>query len=195
MIYENKILEIARENNGIVTTKQITENKIARIYLTKLVQKKILNKIERGMYSTKSPKINHFYSKQNKSTKIIFSHFTALNLLGVYKNIEETEQVSVKQGYNAKNLKGYKIFYNHEKNYNHGLITINHEGHIIKIYDLERSVCDIIKSQNRFEEIEYNKFINFYFNRDDINYKKLLEYSILLNISNKVHHYLALFKA
>ena len=40
MIYENKILEIARENNGIVTTKQITENKIARIYLTKLVQKK-----------------------------------------------------------------------------------------------------------------------------------------------------------
>ena len=31
MIYENKILEIATNNNGIVTTKEVSENKIARI--------------------------------------------------------------------------------------------------------------------------------------------------------------------
>ena len=32
----------------------------------------------------------------------------------------------------------------------------------LKIYDLERSICDIIKNRYRFDESQYNKFINFY---------------------------------
>lgn len=195
MIQENKILEIANKCNGIVTTKQVMENNIARIYLTKLIKEKKLYRVERGIYSTSKISINPYYSIQNKSKKVIFSHFTSLKIQGFYKNIEKQDQLSVPQSYNAKKFNNYKVFYNSKSNYRKGIINYSCNNHIIKIYDIERSVCDIIKDRNRFPELEYNKFINYYFNRNDLNYKKLLEYSKALRISKLVHHYLSLFKA
>ena len=88
MKYENKILEIANSNNGVVTTKEVSKNKIARIYLTKLIKEKKLFRIERGIYSTSKITLDSYYSLQNKSKKIIFSHFTSLKIQGYYKNID-----------------------------------------------------------------------------------------------------------
>lgn len=195
MIQENKILQLASSNNGIVTTKQVTENKIARIYLTKLIKDKKLYRVDRGIYSTSKISIEPYYSLQNKSKKIIFSHFTSLKIQGFYKNIDNIDQLSVKQGYNAKKFKDFKVFYNSESNYKLGIIKYKYKNHTLRLYDLERTVCDIIKDRNRFETLEYNKFINYYFNKTNLNYKKLLEYSKALRISKMVHHYLSLFKA
>ena len=195
MIKENLILNLAKKNKGIITTKEVSENNIARIYITKLVKENKLFKIDRGIYSTSITSINNYYKMQNKSKHIIFSHFTSLKIQGFYKNIDKEEHISVKQGYNAKKFNNYKVFYNNDKNYKKGMMTYKYEGHTIKIYDIERCVCDIIKDRNRFDESNYNKFINYYFNLDNLNYKKLLEYSKILRVSKLVHHYLSLFKA
>lgn len=196
MIKEKQILDIAKKNNDIVTTKEISENNIPRIYITKLLKAKKLYRIDRGVYSTSKKEIDKFFNLQNKSKKIIFSHFTSLEIQGFYKNIDSsTMHISVPQGYNAKKYKDSKVFYNSLKSYEKGLISCNYKGQKIKIYDLERTVCDIIKDHCRFNELEYYKFINYYFNLENLNYKKLLEYSKLLRISKTVHHYLSLFKA
>ena len=196
MIKEKQILNLAKKNNGIITTKVITENKIARFYLTKLVKDKKLFRIDRGVYSIQKQDINPYYNMQNKSKKIIFSHFTSLEIQGLYKNIDTKTQISVPQSYNAKKFtKNYKVFYNNKKNYKQGLIEYKYKGNLLKVYDLERTVCDIIKDRNRFDELEYYRFINFYFSIEHLNYKKLLEYSTLLKINDLVHHYLAILKA
>ena len=103
--------------------------------------------------------------------------------------------MSVPQGYNAKGYKENKIFYNSLKSYRKGIITYNYMGQYLKVYDIERCVCDIIKDHTRFDESQYNKFINYYFNLPELNYKKLLEYSKILRVSKMVHHYVSLFKA
>ena len=195
MTKENQIISLAKKNKGLITTKEINKNNIARIYITKLIKENKLYRIDRGIYSTSNIKVDDFYSLQNKSSKIIFSHFTALNIQGFYKNIDDLEQLSVLQGYNAKKYKNFKVFYNNSKTYKQGLIDYEYNGSKIKIYDIERSVCDIIKDRYRFDESKYNKFINHYFNNANINYKKLLEYSTKLKINKIVHHYLSLFKA
>jgi hypothetical protein len=132
---------------------------------------------------------------QVKSNKIIFSHFTSLEIQGFYKNIDKQPQISVPQGYNAKKFDDFKVFYNNKNNYEIGMIEYRHNNQTIKIYDIERTVCDIIKDKNRFDELEYYRFINYYFNIERLNYKKLLKYSTILNINDIVHHYLAILKA
>ena len=87
------------------------------------------------------------------------------------------------------------IFYNNDTNYSVGTVFINMGNEKIVAYNLERSICDIIKDQNRFDKRLYNKVINHYFTQETINYQKLLEYSKLLKISKKVQEYLSLFKA
>ncbi len=195
MIQESKILSLAKKNRGVVTTKEVSNHNIARTYLTKLVNEHKLYRVERGIYSTFNKKIDLFYKIQNSSKKIVFSHFTSLDIQGFYKNIDITEQLSIPQGYNAKNYSNYKLFYNHLNNYQKGMIKYKYNDYTINVYDIERSICDIIKDRHRFDESKYNKFINFYFNKTDINYSKLLEYSKMLHISPLVHHYLSLFKA
>ena len=46
MTNEEKILKILKDNNGIVTTKEVEENNIDKIYLTRLVKKGIIDKIK-----------------------------------------------------------------------------------------------------------------------------------------------------
>lgn len=195
MIKEKQILELAKINNGIVTTKDVTKNNIPRIYLTKLIKDKKLFRIDRGIYSTNKINVDPLYSMQTKSKKIIFSHFTSLNIQGFHKNIDSEEQISVPQSYNAKKFINLKVFYNNKKTFNEGLIEYEYKGQKLKIYDIERSVCDIIKDRHRFNEDKYNKFINYYFNLEHLNYNKLFKYSSSLKVSKLVHHYLSLFKA
>ena len=162
MIKEKEILNLAKNNNNIVTTKMVTENNIPRIYLTKLVKENKLYRVERGIYSTIKLNVDPYFQLQNNSKKIIFSHFTSLKIQGFYKNIDKVTHISVPQGYNAKKHKNNKVFYNSLKSYKAGLIKYKYNGNILKIYDLERTVCDIIKDHSRFEEIEYNKFITHF---------------------------------
>lgn len=41
MTNEEKILKILKDNNGIITTKEVEENNIDKIYLTRLVKKEL----------------------------------------------------------------------------------------------------------------------------------------------------------
>ena len=45
-----KILEIIKKNKGYITTNELTNNKIAKIYLTNMVKKGIIRRIKRGYY-------------------------------------------------------------------------------------------------------------------------------------------------
>ena len=192
---EDRLYKIIEEQ-GSITSKKVTELGFHRIHLTFLLKAGKIYKVSRGLYSTnKNLNIDPLYEFQKNNKKIIYSCFTALNLLGFYANKEEGIQIRVPQGYNASRYQNCAIFYNSSENYGLGVVKIKTNSNLISVYDLERSICDIIKNENRFNKREYNKLINYYFNRDDINYSKLLEYSKLLKVSKKTQNYLSLFKA
>ena len=195
MNYEEQILSLADENDGLVTTKEINRLGIPRFYLSKMVKEGYLKRVDRGIYASKEIQYDPLFNLQTHSAKVIISHFSALELLGFYKDDNAKIQISVPQGYNAMNLKEYECFYDNETTYQVGIIEVENKfSNKIKIYDLERSICDIIKNKNRFESERVNRLINYYFNLDNLDYQKLLYYSKLLRISEKVKTYLSLFK-
>jgi hypothetical protein len=184
------------QENRIINTSSMKELGYARIYLTMLVKENKIFKIGRGVYSIdKNEALEPLYEFQKNNSKIIYSGFTALSILKFYDSKSKKVQISVPQGYNASRYSSKQVFYNKLDNYGVGAIQVSLQNKTLTIYDLERSICDIIKDQNRFDLREYNKLINYYFNLKDINYQKLLEYSKLLKVSKKVQTYLSLFKA
>ena len=50
MTNEEKILKILKDNNGIITTKEIKKNNIANVYLTRLINKGYIDRVKKGLY-------------------------------------------------------------------------------------------------------------------------------------------------
>jgi vancomycin resistance protein YoaR len=61
-------------------------------------------------------------------------------------------------------------------------------GYIIKVYDLERTICDIIKNKKKLDQELVNKAIRDYFYSNNRNTIKLYEYAKKLNIYEKVRN-------
>src|SRR5690554_2250674 len=114
MNYEEQILNLADENDGLVTTKEINRLGIPRFYLSKMVKEGYLKRVDRGIYASKEIEYDPLFNLQTHSAKVIISHFSALELLGFYKDDNAKIQISVPQGYNAMNLKEYECFYDNE---------------------------------------------------------------------------------
>ena len=61
-------------------------------------------------------------------------------------------------------------------------------GNIIKVYDLDKTICDIIKNKNKIDRELFNKAIREYFYSKNKNTLKLYEYARKMNIYNKVRN-------
>ncbi|EBF5204999.1 hypothetical protein FH000_16015 [Listeria monocytogenes] len=82
MTNQKKVLQMAKKNEGIVTSKEITQEKIPRGELSNLVASGYLMPVQRGVYVTEEGFVDDFFLLQYQFPKGIFSHETALYLLG-----------------------------------------------------------------------------------------------------------------
>ena len=187
MNYENKILKLFE--NGYLTTKKVELNNIPRIYLSKLIKENKIERVSRGIYMLKDTLKDDLVILQKKSQNAIYSNTTALYLHGYSNRIPIKYDVTVNSGYNGslQKDKNVKLFYTKKELINLGVIDYKLDnGNIIKIYDLERTICDIIKNKNKIDRELYNKAIRNYFYNKGKKLLKLYEYAKKMNIYNKV---------
>lgn len=67
-----------------------------------------------------------------------------------------------------------------------GLTDGEIDGHIVRIYDKERIICDCLRYRNKMDKEIFNKAIQNYINDSSKNIPKLMEYASLLRISKTV---------
>lgn len=187
MNYEDKILKLIK--NGYITTKEVSEYNIPRIYLTKLIRKNKIERASRGIYVKKNNFIDDFTLLQSKSKNAIFSNTTALYLHGFSNRIPLKYDITINVGYNGSLQKNNKVnlFYTKKELLNLGITYHKLDnGNKIKVYDLDKTICDIIKNKKRLDPELFNKAIREYFYSKQKNTIKLYEYAKKMNIYNKV---------
>ncbi len=187
MKYEEKILELF--NNGYLTTKDITNSNIPKVYLTKMVRNNIIERIGRGVYIKSNDIPDNMVVLQNKSKNAIYSNTTSLFLHGLSNRLPIKYDITIKSGYNGslQNTSNVNLFYVKKSLLELGVMNYKLDsGYSIRIYDLERTICDIIKNKKKLDQELVNKAIREYFyskNKDTI---KLYNYAKQLNIYEKV---------
>ena len=72
-----------------------------------------------------------------------------------------------------------------------GLTTVESPfGMKLRTYDLERTICDIVKYRNHMDKEIFTKALKWYAERKDKNLLKLMKYAKKLNIDKKVLEYM-----
>ena len=186
---ENKVLQIAENNNGIVTTKMCKKHGIANIYLTRLVQKGQLEKQHRGIYATSWGLADQMFVLQNTYPELVFCLETALAVHDLVDTLTTVYEVVIPKGHRINNKYNNVISYQKTKtNYNLGLITIeNSIGNKIRCYDMERTICDIIINQEKVTNENFFKAIHTYNKHTNKNTDKLMQYAKKLKIEKEVN--------
>lgn len=189
MEYEQAIIKLF--HNGYLTTKDLIKNNIPRFYLTKLVKEGKIERVSRGIYIKKGTIVDNFVILQSKSKNAIYSHMTALYLHGLSNRVPIKFDITVNSGYNGslQKDKNVNLYYIKKELLNLGVMDYClYSGNIIKVYDLERCICDIIRNKNQLDLELFNKAIRTYFYSSEKNTLKLYEYARKMNIYMKVRN-------
>jgi len=191
MSFNDKIERMLEEKNGILTTKEIEEEGIPRQALPKLIENGRLEKLRHGTYISPEVQADEMYCIQLRSEKVVFSNETALYMHDLTDRDPLVYTVTVPRGYGTGRLRnsGISVITVMPDKFNIGISkekTIY--GREVAVYDLERTICDIIKARGKMDKDMYYNALKRYAasNRKDINL--LMEYAKKLNMYKQVRN-------
>lgn len=188
----NKVLEIMKQNNNVITPSKLETYGISRTYLLKMEKENIIERIERGIYATKEYKYDEYYIFQLKYPKTIFSYNTALYLYEMTERTPINVDVSIPKNYNPYLFKDFvNVHRINEEMFDLGVAYKKTPlGANVRVYNLERTVCDIIKDKDSIDIEIRNKAIKNCIKSKEFNASKMFEYAKKMKIYDKVKNYM-----
>ena len=192
-VNQDKMREIIKQNNGIITAKEVSDNKIDSWYLTNLVKKGELERVVRGVYfDSNFDNYDELYFFQLQNKACIYSYQTALYLHRLTDRLPFDNEVTVKQGYNAWRIKDSVIVHQVKKEwYELGKAEIKTDmGNIVCAYDMERTICDLVRDRKNQDPEIFSKAWNLYIKKDSKDIWKLRRYAKDFGIAKKIEEIL-----
>lgn len=182
---ETKIQQFLDNNHGYISTSEFLNLNISKPMIKRYIDKGLIRKVSHGLYIDSKLLVDEEYVLQRRYPKVIFSYKTSLSLLGFINELPKQLEITINS--RKRVLGNYKVHYVSDKYYDIGIIEIkNMFGNPIKVYNTERCICDILKS-NDFDLELQNSILRDYFKSKDKDIDKLLEYSKIFNIYEKVN--------
>jgi len=189
----SKIIEIIKSNDGYITTKELAHNNINRYYLSVLTKQKKIVRISRGYYTLENGFSDNFYIILSKSKKAIFSDATALYLHGLSDRNPLVYDVAVpySSGNSYKNEKNVNLHYIKKELLDLGLMEMTSPfGMKVRVYNIERTICDIIKNKNKMDFEIFVSALQKYSKLKNKDLNKLMRYAKQLKVDKKTREYM-----
>ena len=184
-----KILDYAKSNNGYITNKEAEKLGVNSTFLSNLVNDKKIERVGNGIYKLPNYPIDDFYILSKSSNRMCFSHATALYLHNMSDRIPLVYDITVPYNYNGNllNNKNVTLRYVKDDIFPIGMIDIKTINDLtVKCYDLERTICDIIRDKNHMDKEIYSKALKEYAKNKNKDILKLIKYAQKLNVEDQV---------
>lgn len=183
---EEKIIGFLKKNNGYISTSDFLMLDISKPMINKFIDSGLIRKVSHGLYINNELMEDEYYIIQRKYSFAIFSYNTAFHILNMTNRTPFEIDITVPRG---KTIRGdYNVHYITENFYNIGIIEVLSPcGNTIKVYNAERSICDMLRDDNNFDLELQNRILNYYFESDNKDIDKLLEYARKFNVYDKLN--------
>lgn len=188
------VLERYFENNSIITNKKAEELGIQRHTLSKLVKEGKIERIKSGVYKKTNELVDDFVLI-SYNNNLVFSHQTALFLHDLSDRVPNIFHISVLQGYNVEHIKktyeNIQPHYVKKERFDIGVATTATPiGNMVKVYDKERTIVDIVLSRKNIDKQIYTYALQKYFKDKNKNVRNLIKYSKIFGIEETIRKYM-----
>ena len=120
------------------------------------------------------------------------THETALFLHDLTDREPLEYEITVKTGYNPSKLKddGIKVYTIKKELHGEGITTMQTSfGHLVPVYNMERTICDIIRNRNNTEIQTFQTALKQYAKRKDKNLRLLMQYAAEFHVDKILRQY------
>lgn len=192
MDYMTELSAIAQEY-GIIETKIAVSHGISKAMLYKLCKNGKIFRVVHGQYILPDDLQDELLSISKRSDKIIFSHETALYLHSISDRTPFEHTVTAPSGcVPSTAIKSEcKVYYIKPELFDLGkTILKSPAGNDVTAYDLERTICDIVRSRNKIGTETFLAALKMYATSSKKDLNKLNSYAKKMKISNVLRTYL-----
>ena len=193
MDYITELTAIASEHGGIIEAKIAAQRGISKAMLYKLCKEDKIHRIVKGQYILPDDMQDELLSISKRSDKIIFSHETALFLHGISDRTPFEHTVTAPSGCIpfAAIKSECKVYYIKPELFELGKTTlITPAGNEVQAYDLERTICDVIRSRNKLGTETFLAALKMYAASPKKNLNKLNTYAKQMRVEKVLRQYL-----
>ena len=191
--YLEKLEKLIQKQHGTVLSADLDLYEIPRTYLQMMVAEGKLERVDRGVYVSIDSIEDEMYSMQTKYPKLIYSHETSLYLHGLSDRTPFEYSASVPSGYKVVGsvAERFKIYYIKKELHELGIETVqSSHGNPIKTYNVERTICDLIRSRNRIDVQILNEALKRFVKLKSADLSMLMDYAKKLKIDAVLKNYL-----
>ena len=193
MDYITELAAIASEHGGIIEAKIAAQRGISKAMLYKLCKEDKIHRIVKGQYILPDDMQDELLSISKRSDKIIFSHETALFLHGISDRTPFEHTITAPSGCipSAAIKSECKVYYIKPELFDLGrTILQTPAGNNVQAYDLERTICDVIRSRNKVGTETFLAALKMYAASPKKNLNRLNTYAKQLRVEKVLRQYL-----
>lgn len=193
MDYMTELTAIAKMHGGIIETRKAAEHGISKAMLYKLCKEEKLYRIVKGQYILPDDMQDELLSISKRSRNIIFSHETALFLHGISDRTPFEHTVTAPSDCipSAALKSECKVYYIKPELFELGKTSLKTPaGNEVPAYDLERTICDVIRSRNKLGTETFLAALKLYAASPKKDLNKLHTYATKMRVSNILRQYL-----
>ena len=193
----DKVNALFEEGNGYLPTRKLLENKITTIQIRSLLQEGKIEKISHGNYwnlmsNNKKPKHYKMLEACMTNPRAIICALSACYYHGILK--EEPEKLYVATARTDRG--GMKLTFPISRHYfsvqsfEEDVKKVKINGEDVRIYDVDRSVCDCIRLEKEIGKETVELVVEGYKNYKKKNVKHLLDYADRMRFGKIAREYL-----
>lgn len=193
MDYMTELTAIAKMHGGIIETRKAAEHGISKAMLYKLCKEEKLYRIVKGQYILPDDMQDELLSISKRSRNIIFSHETALFLHGISDRTPFEHTVTAPSDCipSAAIKSECKVYYIKPELFELGKTSLKTPaGNEVPAYDLERTVCDVIRGRNKLGTETFLAALKLYAASPKKDLNKLHAYATKMRVANILRQYL-----
>ena len=177
-------------NDEVIYSNQLKKYGMNRYILKKIIDEGLLKKVMHGIYIKKDKEINEFWFMGEKYKNGIYSHNTALYFYGMTDRTPLKLDMTFPSNNRVAN-ELLNVHYIKKEKHKLGAKRITLEDSTqIQIYDLERTICDIIRDRKKLDPQVVTMALKKYVERKDKRLNLLYNYAKEFNVERILTQYM-----
>ena len=193
MNYDTLLKELSEQRNNIITTAAAEAVGISRAMLSKLCKEGKIQRIAKGQYMLVDEMPDELLSISLRTERLVFSHETALFLHGISDRTPFVHSITAPANRvpSPSLREECKVYYIKPELFELGRTKLTTPfGNQVSCYDLERTICDIIRSRNKIGTETFLAALKQYAASPKKDLNRLNLYAKKMSLTNVLRQYL-----